>query len=237
MEVNKQPAQKVWRDSAGRLEVHSIFKSIQGEGPRAGIPSVFVRLAGCVLMCPGCDTDYTSVRRSMSVQEIHSSIMRTIRETNGIIRSVVITGGEPFRQNISVLASHLRQWRDWPFFVEVETNGVVSPDSSFPWHDDGVSVVCSPKTPTIHADFRQHEGRVDWKYVLRAGEVDVDGLPKSALLGKRPARPSRGGEIFVQPMDEADEEKNRENVGAAVDSCMRHGYRLSLQLHKILEME
>ena len=55
-EFNGQPIEKVQRTFDGTLEVHSIFKTIQGEGPFCGTPAVFIRLAGCNLQCPWCDT-------------------------------------------------------------------------------------------------------------------------------------------------------------------------------------
>ena len=55
--INKQPIEKREPSYEGTLQVHSIFKTIQGEGPFCGTPCVFVRLAGCNLQCPACDTD------------------------------------------------------------------------------------------------------------------------------------------------------------------------------------
>src|SRR3954467_9071958 len=48
------------RSDGNSLSIHSIFYTLQGEGPYSGCPAVFMRLAGCNLQCPGCDTDYTS---------------------------------------------------------------------------------------------------------------------------------------------------------------------------------
>ena len=43
---------------AANLQVSEIFKSLQGEGTRAGLPCTLIRLAGCNLRCKWCDTQY-----------------------------------------------------------------------------------------------------------------------------------------------------------------------------------
>ena len=43
---------------ADGLRINEIFHSIQGESTWAGVPCVFVRLAGCHLRCTYCDTEY-----------------------------------------------------------------------------------------------------------------------------------------------------------------------------------
>ena len=74
-----------------------------------------------------------------------------------------------------------------------------------------------------------------WKYVIQADCIAPDGLPTSAL-GMRvpPGRPTNKGQVYVQPADQKDDELNRKNTEAAVASCIEHGYRLCLQLHKIV---
>ena len=55
------------------MKVVEIFKSIDGEGKRAGLPTTFVRLAGCNLRCRYCDTSYafnTSEAKDMYLEEI-----------------------------------------------------------------------------------------------------------------------------------------------------------------------
>jgi 7-carboxy-7-deazaguanine synthase len=72
--------------------ISEIFYSLQGEGLLAGVPSVFVRLAGCPLRCRWCDTKYAwdyQAGRDYTV----SQIVEEVRKIN--CEYVVITGGEP----------------------------------------------------------------------------------------------------------------------------------------------
>ena len=73
-----------------------------------------------------------------------------------------------------------------------------------------------------------------WKYVVCEGKVDEDGMPTSALgMSGKPARPTNANQIYIQPSDHKDEAVNAANMKAAVESCLQHGHRLCLQLHKI----
>jgi 7-carboxy-7-deazaguanine synthase len=54
----KNPVRKQELTEDGSLDVVDIFPTIQGEGPNAGRPAVFVRLWGCNLTCSFCDTDF-----------------------------------------------------------------------------------------------------------------------------------------------------------------------------------
>lgn len=225
--MNTQVPEKKWYDSLGTLKVHSIFPTIQGEGPYAGHPAVFVRLKGCNLQCPLCDTDYTSNEEMLSPQVLLERI-EALRP-RGL---VVFTGGEPFRQNLNGIVGMLIS--RFVYYVQIETNGTYF-DPSFPYDSVAVSVVCSPKTSTIHRLLMPKVSA--FKYVLRAGEIDPnDGLPVDVLgQGLRPARPYMSqASIYVQPCDEKDEEKNKANLDAVLEVCMKYGYFLSLQTHKFL---
>ena len=75
------------------LKVNEIFLSIQGEGTRAGLPCVLVRLAGCNLRCAWCDTQYAWDKGcSLSLDEIMAEVARLH------CARVEITGGEPLIQ-------------------------------------------------------------------------------------------------------------------------------------------
>lgn len=235
--INIQPIEKQDLESQG-LKVHSIFYTIQGEGPFTGFPAVFVRLAGCNLQCPSCDTDYTSHRSHLQVSLIIEQIEHESRFAN-FKPLVVITGGEPFRQNIAPLVEKLLI-NDYK--VQIETNGTLYvPD--LPWGKDGLTIVCSPKAGKISPLLAPHISA--YKYVMRADSVDMDdGLPILALdhtSKPRVARPFPGNSkpIYLQPMDPGANDKSGydENVKACIRSCMRHGYILQLQTHKIVGLE
>lgn len=98
------------------LQVSEIFKSIQGEGQLQGELTTFIRLTGCNLRCPWCDTAYAyEGGADRSVDEITSEV-----EALGI-SNVCVTGGEPLIQpNVQHLFDALRRLG---CFVCVETNG------------------------------------------------------------------------------------------------------------------
>lgn len=237
--LNKQPIEKRVVSDGTVLDVHSIFPTIQGEGPLTGHPAIFVRLAGCNLQCPLCDTEYTSGRKQMTVE----ALMAEVRKLHPGPRLVVITGGEPFRQDISLFVLLLL---DEDYQVQIETNGTLPPPPGLPGWEQGVWIVVSPKTGRVHPET---EARANaWKYVARAGELDSDGLPVTALdhsAKPRLARPPKDfplGAIYLQPCDEtptgfAVRIANHANQSAVVESCMQHGYTVQLQLHKILNVE
>lgn len=213
----------------GRYEVHSIFPTIQGEGPFAGEPAIFVRLSGCNLQCPLCDTDYTSKRINLNSRSILAIIKDLQKEIDTSL--VVITGGEPFRQQLEHLITVLIENG---LFVQIETNGTLY--QSLPFDSEQLILVCSPKTGNIHNSLKPHIEL--FKYVAKAEDLGEDGLPISAL--NHPAapflyRPEKDEvSIYLQPVDEQDVEKNLANQKAVVESCIKNGYRLCLQLHKII---
>lgn len=117
------------KSNMGGLVVNEIFYSLQGEGFHTGTPAVFVRLAGCNLRCPFCDTDHTG-GRSMTIDEIIGKISQYPATT------VILTGGEPSLQDIAPLIDALH---DEGRRVHIETNGTRKLPATIDW------VTCSPK--------------------------------------------------------------------------------------------
>ncbi|HUT30731.1 MAG TPA: 7-carboxy-7-deazaguanine synthase QueE [Sedimentisphaerales bacterium] len=136
------------------MRVSEIFYSLQGEGTLVGVPSVFVRLAGCPLRCRWCDTKYAwdeSAARSYSIAQVLQAVQAWR------CRFVVITGGEPMiSSELPGLAEALRACGKE---VTIETAGIafipnmpcdlmsISPKLSN-------STPADPKLAVVHEDAR-----------------------------------------------------------------------------------
>lgn len=102
-----------------RLRINEIFHSIQGEGTRAGLRCVFVRLTGCHLRCVWCDTEYAFHEGDwISLDEILAQV-RAFR-----CPVVEVTGGEPLLQ--PAVYPLLSRLADEYATVMIETSGAVS---------------------------------------------------------------------------------------------------------------
>src|SRR6267142_4290341 len=87
------------------MVITEIFKSIQGEGTRAGLPCIFVRLTGCNLRCTWCDTAYAfHGGKKVSVDEVLARVDELCGRTEqqsgqqATVPLVELTGGEPLLQ-------------------------------------------------------------------------------------------------------------------------------------------
>lgn len=207
--------------------------TLQGEGPFAGDPAVFLRLHGCPLRCFFCDTQFDQDDNPvLRVDEIVEQIEKA--KGDSPTKLLVVTGGEPVRWNLTPLVTVMAS-RGWT--IQVETSGILWQDALL----DTV-IVCSPKTPRIHPKILEHAHA--FKYVIRCGDVDEeDGLPFTNTQDEdgpvsRLARPIPGSvaAIYLSPMDEYDDIKNQVNRDEVARISMRYGYRAGLQLHKIFNL-
>lgn len=201
------------------LEVQEIFPTLQGEGPYVGWPSVFIRLGGCNLSCSFCDTEFESYTE-LSLDEI---ISKTIElSNNGTTKLVVITGGEPFRQPIEKLCERLL---GCGFKVQIETNGTL-----YRSIDKRVDVICSPKNTNgtyspIRKDILEHI--TAFKFIISSTNPHYSAIEE---VGQSDCSIP----VYIQAMDEYDSAKNSENLALAVRLAQQNGYRLSMQIHKII---
>jgi organic radical activating enzyme len=205
------PIRKPVTGDGTALEVVSIFYTIQGEGHRAGQPAIFIRLGGCNLACKFCDTEFEKFEK-MPIADI----LKQASKFSPQPKLIVITGGEPFRQPIELLCSELIKLG---YIVQIETNGTL-----FRPIPAEVEIVCSPKTRDIRPDL--HERITSFKFLISASNPDYNNV---WLKTDKP--------IYVQPMDDYDPTKNAENLKLTTKIALENGYNISLQLHKIINVE
>jgi 7-carboxy-7-deazaguanine synthase len=154
------------------LRVNEIFHSIQGEGRRAGLPCVFVRLHGCGLRCAWCDTPYALDHRSGGEARDVDDILAAVARHR--CRFVELTGGEPLEQEACIPL--LTALCDQGYEVAIETGGHVDIAPV----DPRVSVIMDVKCPGSGMEKRNHPGNIAYlkpgdevKFVL-ADRVDYD---------------------------------------------------------------
>jgi 7-carboxy-7-deazaguanine synthase len=145
-----------------RLRVTEIFRSIQGESTRAGLPCTFVRLTGCSLRCVWCDTAYAfQGGEDLPIDRI----LARVAELGGDL--VELTGGEPLEQEaVYPLAAALA---DRGATVLVETGGHVPIDRLDP-RTIAILDVKAPGSGMVHANDLSNLARLrpqdELKFVL-----------------------------------------------------------------------
>ena len=234
----KNTIRKAVRNEDGLyLQTHSVFLTIQGEGPHAGRRAVFIRLTGCHLACTFCDTFWDDEHDAyVSIDDLAARV--TTLWGNAARPLFVLTGGEPTRQNLGPLVRKLAAWKNSA--IQIETAG------SF-WQEalglSCVDVVVSPKTRFV--DPNVAEIACAYKYVIRAtDEFTPQGIPVTMTQNHGrptnlapPAGHLRTDEIYLTPCDEQNEEINAANCAKCVELALTHGYRVNVQIHKILGLE
>lgn len=109
-----------------KLPVSEIFESIQGEGPNTGLPTTFVRLAGCNMRCPGwpCDTVYAIDPKIIREDATKMSVEEIVEEVISLRPlKICLTGGEPLLHSGETLKSLVLSLIDKGYDVECFTNG------------------------------------------------------------------------------------------------------------------
>ncbi len=218
------------------LAINEIFETIQGEGVFTGVPAIFVRLQGCPVGCPWCDTQQTWALNdddqidpaqmilktgdtpawsSMTAQQV----LQLFSQQQYTAKHVVITGGEPCMFDLREFTNLLHQQG---YRTQIETSGTFEVRC-----DPATWVTVSPKLDMPGG----YEVRAD--AMARANEIKhpiamqkhVDAL--DALLSRCPVQ--EGTTICLQPISQ-----RPRATQLAIDICRQRNWRLSVQLHKYL---
>ena len=193
-------------------KINEIFYSLQGEGHHTGVPSVFVRFAGCNLNCSFCDTDHFN-----GVEMTDEAIVAEVsRYPAGWI---ILTGGEPTLQIDDKFVRMLQAKTGKR--VAIETNGSNPVPESLDW------VTVSPK----------NAGCLSRAGVRKADEIKVvdcrqDLTPYLNCFWRRPDTM-----MYLQPCFVPDPRQYRENILHAVATVKENPvWNLSAQMHRFLDI-
>lgn len=208
--------------------VNEIFYSLQGEGAFTGTPMVFVRMSGCNLSCPFCDTDHRPFRE-MTAEQIVREAREAEKEFTGTdsCETICLTGGEPFLQlDYQLITAIHHGW----YKIHVETNGTFPRLEMLDW------VTMSPKCgfPSVQGDSSlRMEDPDEIKLLFSAPRTEEQARDLDSTLdawqGDYDAR-----YYCLQPVDTGDPATTAENTAAAIDYIKRHpDWHLSLQTHKL----
>lgn len=229
-----------------------IFLTLQGEGPTAGSPAIFIRSALCNLHCRWCDSDHTwnftgtpwphdkdgspgyaKHRREDVVIELEADDIAG-RVLAFDCPRLVLTGGEPLLQQDewSGLLDLIRSRRP-ETKVEVETNGTIVPDAAFDQGIDQFNV--SPKLANsgIAADLRLKPDALSfftqspkaWFKFVVAEPADLDQIDDLAHRFKIPAE-----RLILMPEGRSVEDLDRRAAWLA-PICRDRGFRFGDRLH------
>lgn len=221
-----------------QYKINEIFETIQGEGSYTGAPSIFIRLQGCPVGCPWCDTRHTwEIKPDLqtSAEQVilktgdderwfeasADQILRVFKEQGYTARHIVITGGEPAMYDLTELT---RKLHDAGYSVQIETSGTFEIKV-----DDRTWVTVSPKV-----DMKGGYPVLE-QAMLRANEIKhpvamqkhVDELDE--LLAKGVAEDCL---IYLQPISQ-----QTRATELAIQTCIKRNWRLSLQTHKYLGIQ
>ena len=224
------------------MKVSEIFFSISGEGRNAGIPTVFVRLAGCNLDCTYCDTQYAREGGDeLTVDEVVKKV-KVVKKVRGFRESgwCLITGGNPLYQ-VGDVHKLVQELKDAAYLVEIEENGSIDPPVWFGIVDSWVTDVKCPSSGPSYGSFRtgwlkKLRKQDSLKFVVGTQE-DLDFV--RGFLNNTRLRPT----VLVSPVTgillnkkegTISEYWNREWLQECTEFCKVQNVRLSLQIHKII---
>ena len=207
--------------------IAEVFFSIQGEGPTAGIPAVFVRLQGCSVGCAWCDTKYSwnpAAGRGLALEDL-------VEEASAFsCRRSVITGGEPLESPL--FAPLVQAVKARGFTLEAETSGTLPPPA-VPVDQWNVSVKLVgsrvPEAKRINPDAIREFLRLGawWKFVV----VDTGDVAEVLRLAERFAIPRE--RILLMP-EGVRREEILDRSPWVWEECKRYRFRFSPRLHILL---
>ena len=222
--------------------INEIFYSLQGEGFLAGVPSVFVRVAGCPLRCRWCDTKYAWDEKAGKNYSI-DKIIQTVQQWP--CKFVVITGGEPMIN--SDLSKLVRQLKAADKHITIETAGIayipdlacdlmsISPklSNSVPTAEDRSQKTEIRRQKFLRLDIAVLRELIDnYKYQLKFVVDSENDLPEIQETLEKIGNVDSENVMLMPQAVIRDELLAKSRMVA--DMCKRAGFAFSPRLHVLL---
>ena len=194
------------------LNVSEIFYSLQGEGPRAGTPTIFIRLQGCkakgACYASGikCDTEF----ESGSEWKLRSIVQWLEEDSNGC-KEITWTGGEPLDQLTEEIIAY---FKEAGYYQAVETSGLHPAPK-------GLDFICVSPKVAEHVIKRNFDYTIsELRYVRHKGQQ----IPQPKIKAKH---------YWISPHSDGFT-INNENVKHCINLCLDNPkWKLSVQTHKL----
>lgn len=216
------------------LPVNEVFDTLQGEATHTGTPATFVRMQGCAVGCPWCDTKHTwqadpadAIEADAMLAKWSDSATFAPMTAGALVemladrapRAVVITGGEPCSHDLTELTAGLSLVKR---LVQVETSGT----QPVRVHDDAW-VTLSPKVG-MPGGFKVLDDTV-----VRADEIkwpvgsprDVQALQRFLLEHS----PNLSKPVWLQPLS-----RSAKATELCIEAATANGWRVSVQVHAFI---
>jgi 7-carboxy-7-deazaguanine synthase len=230
-----------------RLPISEAFLSVQGEGKLTGVPSAFIRVAGCNMRCTWCDTPFASWSPEGTNREIDDLIgwVQSLQ-----VRHVVLTGGEPML--FDAIEPLCDQLRTDGYHLTIETAGTifrpmeidllsVSPKltNSTPWNDprdptgrwaekhEQIRKDLTPLMELLRAAFERTR-QIQLKYVVSTPS-DLEEIIEQLDTLSKAIGPISPADVLLMP--EGVSVPVPDAIRWVVDACLKHGFRYAHRLH------
>ena len=219
-----------------KYPVHERFATFQGEGVHMGRAAFFIRLFGCPVHCPWCDSAGTWHPKHVPATVAKMSALELAQEAvNSQAKIVVITGGEPAIHDLSSLCDAIRD--EFDFGVNSLANIHLETSGSFPIMGDVDWITVSPKRwkdpieeVVVAAD--------EFKFIIEKPE-DIEYYRR--LIEEKGFDPERlnGRQVPIWLHPEWSQRDNPQVLSAISDAVTTLGedYRAGWQLHKLYKVD
>jgi len=201
------------------LPVVETFHSIQGEGLHAGRSAFFIRLAGCNVGCPWCDTKVSWPQGAHPLLPLAELLAQAQAAAASGAAFVVLTGGEPLHHQLGPLCSSLAA-SGLP--LHLETSGVDPLSGRFAW------ITLSPKRHRPPSEALL--ACCDELKVVVHDAADLAFAEAMAAAARGARGQAAAPALLLQPGWQSSQ-----GQALALEHVRQHpAWRLSLQTHKLL---